>query len=171
MIRNFLAAVIAVTLQMTPALAGEMKHEGMAHAGDLTVTGAVARATIGAAPNSAIYMTITTTGAADRLIAAASPAAAAVELHETTMSDGVMQMGRVDGIAVSPGTETVLAPGGLHIMLIGLAEPLKEGGMVPLTLTFEVAGPVEMMVPIGAPGAKPGGGHGHGGHGSHGTTN
>ncbi len=161
MIRTILSgAVLAASLAVAstlPAGAHDMEP-GMAHAGDVMIHGAVARATIGPAPNSAVFMTLTTEGEADRLVAASTPAARMVELHESKMADGVMQMSPVEGgIAIEPGTETVLKPGGLHIMLMGVTAPLEEGGTIPLTLTFEKAGTVEMVVPIG----KATAGHGH----------
>ena len=123
-------------------------HAGMATLGDLTIEGAVARASIGNAPTSAIYMTIATSGAPDRLIAAASPAAQAVELHTSLDQVGVMKMQRIETIPVAPDAPAELAPGGRHVMLIGLAAPLEEGMTVPLTLTFERAGEVTLDVAV-----------------------
>ena len=76
-------------------------------------------------------------------------------------------MRRIDGVDVDPGATAVFAPGGLHIMLIKLKAPLKEGESFPLTLTFEKAGSMEVeamvagagaMGPAGAMGTMP---HGH----------
>jgi copper(I)-binding protein len=119
-------------------------HAGMATLGDLTIEGA----SIGNAPTSAIYMTIATSGAPDRLIAAASPAAQAVELHTSLDQVGVMKMQRIETIPVAPDAPAELAPGGRHVMLIGLAAPLEEGMTVPLTLTFERAGEVTLDVAV-----------------------
>ncbi len=71
-----------------------------ATAGDLTISGAVARASIGNAPTSAVYMTITTAGAPDRLVGVQSPAAQAVELHASLQEGGVSKMQPIDGIPV-----------------------------------------------------------------------
>ena len=115
-------------------------HAGAANLGDIAISDAAARASIGAAPNSAVYMTIATSGAPDRLIAGATPAARFVELHETRMQDGAMVMMPVEGIPVAAGAPAELKPAGLHIMLIGLTAPaggrrgdpahpdLREGG-------------------------------------------
>jgi periplasmic copper chaperone A len=125
--------------------------------GALTVEGAVARASIGNAPTSAVYLTVTTSGEPDRLIAAASPAAQAVELHASLEEAGVSKMQRVEAVPVAPDAPARLEPGGYHVMLIGLAEPLEEGATVPLTLTFEKAGEITLDVPV----SKDVAAHGH----------
>lgn len=163
------------TLALTAALlahnaqAGETKHDhgnhgashGAAKAGDLTITGAYARATIGNAPNSAAYLEIASTGGADRLLSASSPVAKNVELHTTVKAGDVMQMKKIDAIEVPAGGTAELAPGGAHVMLLGVTERLKAGAMIPITLTFQSAGTVEMMVPIRKAG------HGQHKHGDH----
>jgi copper(I)-binding protein len=78
-----------------------------------------------------------------------------------TMSDGVLCMRPIEAIDVAPGTSLVLAPGGLHIMLMELKEPLIADKHFPLTLTFEKAGKIELeIVVIKDPPSD------HGGHGS-----
>ncbi len=121
---------------------------GAATLGELTISGAVARASIGNAPTSAVYMTITTSGAPDQLVGVQSPAAQAVELHASLQEGGVSKMQPVEGIPVSADTPAKLEPGGYHVMLIGLEKPLEDGGAVPLTLTFERAGEVTLDVPV-----------------------
>lgn len=87
---------------------------------------------------AAAYLILENRGpGADRLVRVSSPAAGAVELHESRVEDGVMRMRPVEGIPVPAGSRVRLAPGGLHVMLMGLHGPLSEGGAVPLTLTFE----------------------------------
>ena len=130
------------------APAGADAHAGSATVGDLTISGAVVRASIGNAPTSAAYMTITTAGEPDRLVAAASPAARAVELHTSLEEGGVSKMQRVEAIPVASDAPARLSPGDHHIMLIGLDAPLEEGTTVPLTLTFEKAGDVTLDVPV-----------------------
>ena len=71
------------------------------------------------------------------LVAISSTAAAAVELHNTTMEAGVMKMRPVGRIDLPGGKPVKLAPGGLHVMLIDLKKPLKAGDKVPLTLTVQ----------------------------------
>jgi copper(I)-binding protein len=112
---------------------------------------------------SAAYMTIeNTTTALDRLVSATSPVARVVELHTHMMDGGVMRMRPVQAIEVNPGEPAVLRPGGLHIMLIDLARPLRAGETIPLTLRFEKAGDVTVNVAVQAAGASGAGQHGHG---------
>jgi copper(I)-binding protein len=113
-----------------------------------------ARATPPGAKNGAVYMTIINHGAAaDRLVAAASPAAGRAELHETISDNGVMKMRPVDGIPVDRDGKAVLKPGGLHLMLLDLKAPLKQGRTVTVTLVFAKAGKITITVPIEKPGA------------------
>ena len=71
-------------------------------------------------------------------------------------AQGVMRMREIDGVALAPKAKVQMKPGlGLHLMLIGLKEPLKEDATFPMTLEFERAGKVEVKVIVGQP--KPGG--------------
>lgn len=122
----------------------------------VTVAHAWARATPGGATVGAAYLEIKTDAkTADRLLAVASPVAARPELHTHLMDGNVMKMRKVDAIEVKAGTSHVLKPGGDHLMLIDLKQPLKEGDLIKLTLTFEKAGPIEIdatVEPAGATG-------------------
>lgn len=90
------------------------------------------------APTSAAYLVIKNPGVTDRrLVKAASPIAKSIELHEHRNENGVMRMREVRGIAVKAGGQTVLEPGGYHLMLIGVNKPLKEGESVAITLRFD----------------------------------
>lgn len=124
-----------------------------------------ARPTPGRAKNGAAFMTLVNTGdAADSLVSATSDVADRTEVHAHIMDGGVMRMRKVDGIEVVPGSPTVLKPGGLHVMFLGLKKPLKVGETVAVTLTFEKAGKVDVRIPVAnAPvGAEKGAsGHGH----------
>lgn len=73
------------------------------------------------------------------LTAVTSPAAARAELHSTSMEEGVMRMRPVASIELASKKAVKLAPGGLHIMLIDVKQPLKTGDKVPLTLTVQPA--------------------------------
>ncbi len=97
------------------------------------------------------YLTVTNTGrAADTLIAAASPVAARVTLHEMRMNGAVMSMRPVKALAIAPGATLTLAPGGYHLMLEGLKRELKVGERVPGTLTFQKAGTVNIEFAVQA---------------------
>lgn len=119
--------------------------------------------------NGAVYLTLKNySGAADRLVGASSPLAARVEIHLHEMEAGMMTMRRVESVPLNPGEYVIFEPGGKHLMLIGLKRPLKEGEEVPLTLTFERAPPLEVMVPIGAVDAEGPKNAGHQHHQEHG---
>lgn len=125
-----------------------------AFAADIKVDDAWARPTLGQARNGAAYLTISTTGTADRLIAASAPVAGKTELHTMTMNNNVMQMRPVDAIQVTPGTDVKLQPGGLHVMLLDLKSPLKLGEKFPLTLKFERGGEIQVQVEVRQPRAS-----------------
>jgi copper(I)-binding protein len=73
---------------------------------------------------------------ADALVAIETPAAARVEIHQSSMAGGVSRMAKVGQVAVPAGSRVVFAPGGYHLMLMGLKTPLKPGQTFPATLTF-----------------------------------
>jgi len=101
------------------------------------------------------FLIIRNTGTeADRLVAASSPAAARVELHTSLREGDVMRMRPVENIPVPAGGSVTLAPGGLHMMLIGLTRPLVVGQTVPVSLRFERAGQVTVNMTVQAAGAR-----------------
>jgi copper(I)-binding protein len=83
-----------------------------------------------------------------RLVSAASDAAKSVELHETKMSGGMMQMSPVADIPVPAGKEVELKPGGLHVMMIGTTRELKVGDKINLTLTFDRGPALQVSVDV-----------------------
>jgi copper(I)-binding protein len=148
MIRTLFAAVVAACLGgglAAPALAHDYKL------GDLEIHHPWARASIGAAKAGAAYMSVVNQGTSpDHLIGAASPVAEKVQIHTNLIEDGVAKMRPLEAVEVNPGEPTVLQPGGIHIMLMGLEAPLVEGQTFPLTLNFEKAGTIEVEVKIEA---------------------
>jgi copper(I)-binding protein len=127
-------------------------------AGDITVGDPWSRATVGAAKNGAVYLKIANGGdTADRLVAASSTVAGVVSLHRSAMEEGVMKMRPVESVGIGPGETAVLKPGGLHIMLMNLKRPLKEGEMFAVELSFESAGTIPIQVMVAKPGALHGG--------------
>jgi copper(I)-binding protein len=119
-------------------------------AGNLTIEQPFSRATPGGAKVGGGYMTIVNKGtSADKLVAAASPAAERVEIHEMSMQGSVMKMQELpNGLPIDAGKTVSLAPGGYHLMMMGLKAPLKQGDKVPVTLTFEKAGKVDVMLDV-----------------------
>jgi copper(I)-binding protein len=132
-------------------------------AGDVVIREPWSRATPRGATTAAGYLSIENRGSApDRLISGTSPAAERFEVHEMTMTDGIMRMRPVQGgVALAPGATVQLQPGGYHIMLIGLKEQVKEGATVPATLTFEKAGKVDIQFDVRGMGAGGAQKHGH----------
>jgi len=154
-----LGLVAIVTLMLAsaglPALADD------AQVGAIAIKGPWSRATPPGAPAGVVFLTIVNGGTEDdALISVGADVAKTAELHSHVMEGDVMRMRQVPSIAVPAGQAISLAPGGLHIMLIGPTQPLAEGSRFPLTLTFRRAGSVTVSVPVqGIGGMPPGMGH------------
>lgn len=156
-----LLASVALGLISTVVSAGSSHH---AKIGDLTIHSAKSRPNLPNRPMAA-YMMIENAGAGDRLVSAASPAFDIIELHTMSEEDGVMKMQQIEAVDLPAGAMTALAPGGKHLMLFGADESYKAGDTFPLTLIFESAGSIDVMVKVG----KVGQGH-HNGHGTEQTN-
>lgn len=124
-------------------------------AGDLVVATPWTRATPGGAKIAGGYLKITNNGkAADRLVSAVSPSADRVEIHQMSMTDGVMKMRPLpDGLTIKPGETVELKPGGFHMMFMDIKQPLKQGDKLKATLTFEKAGKLDVSFDVNAMGA------------------
>lgn len=131
--------LFALALSSAPVLAGDYKLK------DLVIDHPYARATPPGATTGGAYVTVENKGAtSDKLLAASTPAAKSVEIHEMSMNGGMMTMRAVPGIEIKARAKVELKPGGYHLMLLDLKEPLKTGAKIPLTLVFEKAGKVEV---------------------------
>jgi copper(I)-binding protein len=84
------------------------------------------------------------------LVSASSPVAGVTEIHEMAMEKDVMKMRQIPKLEVTPGKPTELKPGGYHVMLLDLKQPLKAGDSVPITLTFEKADKSRQTVEVKA---------------------
>jgi len=130
-----------------------------ASVGDIAIGHPYATPSIAGTSNGAAYLASIENkgGVADRLVRASTPIASRIEIHTMNVdANGVMRMREIDGLALAPKAKVQMKPGaGLHLMLIGLSEPLKEDATFPMTLEFERAGKVEVKVIVGQP--KPGG--------------
>lgn len=102
---------------------------------DVSVANAWVRGTVPGQKATGAFMQLKSTSDV-ALVGVASPAAKVVELHEMTQTGGVMRMRAVDKLPLPAGKLVELSPGGYHVMLMDLAQPLKEGDRVPVTLTF-----------------------------------
>ena len=131
-----LAAVALAALSTQHAIAADFK------AGDISIEAPWSRATPGGAKVAAGYLTIKNGGATpDRLVSVTADIAERTEIHEMSMTDGMMKMREVPGgVAVPAGGSLALAPMGYHLMFLGLKKPLKEGDTFAGSLTFEKAG-------------------------------
>jgi copper(I)-binding protein len=115
---------------------------------DISVDDAWARATVPMQSSSAAYFTIRNAGpGADALLAVRSPQADA-SLHSTTMDNGVMRMRPLERLDVPANSRVTLKPGGMHVMLMGLKQPLSAGSTVELDLKFQKSGERKLTLPV-----------------------
>ena len=156
---------IAFTAALATLLTAPLRAEDV-KAGDLVITEAWSRATPGGAKVAGAYLTVENKGTApDRLVGGSGDVAGRVEIHEMAMDGGVMKMRPLDnGLVIDPGKTVKFAPGGYHLMLMGLKTQLKQGDKVPLTLQFEKAGKVKVSLDVQGVGAQAPGGGDHSGH-------
>lgn len=113
-----------------------------------------ARATPKGATTGAAYMTLANNGtSADRLVGATTPLADKIQFHTETEDNGVSRMRQVDTVDLPPGAKIVFKPGDMHVMIVGLKQPLAQGQTFSLILKFEKAGSIDVTVPIEGIGA------------------
>lgn len=126
--------------------------------GDLEVIHPHARPTTPGIQNGAAWFGVKNAGASDdRVIGVESPIADHAEIHDMTMDNDVMRMFKVDGVPVPAGETVTLGKGNkLHVMLMGLKQPLKEGDAFDMTVHFEKAGSVPVQVWVEQPSAASG---------------
>jgi copper(I)-binding protein len=133
-------------------------------AGDITVETPWSRATPGGAKVAAGYLIIKNGAETpDRLISATTEIAGQTEIHQMSMTDGMMKMRQItDGVPVPAHGSVALEPNSYHLMLLDLKESLKEGETFAGTLTFEEAGAVDVTFEVkGIGAAAPGEGADH----------
>jgi copper(I)-binding protein len=150
-------------LVLVAGLAGAPVRAEDAKAGDLVISQAWSRATPNGAKIGAGYLTIENKGTtADKLVGVSGDVSPRIEVHEMSMNNGVMKMRPVDGgLTIDPGKTVKLGPGGFHLMIMDLKNPLKQGDKLPLTLQFEKAGKVAVTLDVQGVGAQgPGTGDG-----------
>ena len=163
--RRDVVSVAALVIAMLVWRPGDSQAADF-HSGEITVTTPWARATPGPLTVGVTYLSLTNRGAtADRLIGVKTVAAERVELHSTASEDGVMRMRPLESVALQPGQTLRFDPtSGLHLMLVNLSAPLKEGSEFTMQLTFERAGMIEVPVAVGAVGASDAPADPHAGH-------
>ncbi len=118
-------------------------------AGSVSVSDAYVRAVPPGQPNSAAFMKLDNSSPNQHaVVSAASPVAKAAELHTHRMEGDMMKMRHIEKIDIHPNGQTVLKPGGLHIMLMGLKKDLNPGDLVSITITFEDGSAKEFEAPV-----------------------
>ena len=152
------AALLALFLN-----AGAWAH--CSQAGDVEIRHPYATPTAAGASSGAAYIATLENGGKrqDRLLRLSTPIAARTEMHSMAVdAGGVMRMREVGEIVLAPGVPLKMRPGqGVHFMLVGLKQPLKEGDSFPMTMEFENSGKVEVKVVVQVPKARSGETVGH----------
>jgi hypothetical protein len=151
-LRGYLTSILSLLL-----LSGGMVHSQTARQNSIVIEHPWSRATPAGAKNGAVYATVINSGNSDdSLIGAATPVGGQVQFHSVVEENGVSRMRELPAVEVRPGAKVTFGPGGMHIMVVGLKEPLKEGQSFPMTMTFEKAGKIDVMVPVAKVGARQG---------------
>lgn len=152
-------ALIGATLETQATGRSSWKIEG------ILIEQAWARVQPGGSRTGAIYLTIHNTSLNDDLLLAVdSKAARTTAVHKTEVSNGVSRMTPMPfGVELQAGTEVILKPGSMHIMLTGLSTDVKSGGTLPITMVFRDAGTLSADVPVLGVG-EPAPDISHGGH-------
>lgn len=149
MIRSLALAALSALALSACGQSGPSEKAGAA--GPVVVADALCRPTPNGRQVTGCYLTLTAP-AADTLVSVSSPVAALAQVHEMRMESNMMMMRELEaGLPLPAGQAVSLAPGGNHIMLMGVTDPLRAGDTVPLTLTFATAAPVEVTATVGHP--------------------
>jgi copper(I)-binding protein len=143
--KKTLQTLLASAFLVMPLPAFSMDNEYAA--GDLTLKGPWARVTLQNLP-AAAFVTIHNSGNADKIVGVSSPAAERVEMHTHLNENGVMKMRQINGIDVPANSVTELKTGSFHLMIFKLKTLFKPGDMIPLTITFEKAGTVDVRATV-----------------------
>ena len=158
------ALAILVVASLAPFLARQAAAADYT-VGSLHITRPWARATPKGADDGAAYMTVTNTGKTPaRLSCVSSNASAKCQIHEMTMTGGVMKMREVEGgLQIKSGETVTFKPGSYHLMLVELKAPLQQGKSVEATLKVDTGATAQVEFPIAAigapaPGTEAGGG-------------
>ena len=137
--------LLAALLFLVSGLAMPHNHEK----GDIQVRHPWSRATAPGAKVAAGYMEIRNNGRQpDRLLSVSTAAAQRVELHVTQRDGEVLRMRQVKSFEIPARERFTLGPGGAHLMLVDVVQPLKKGDRFPMKLRFERAGELEIQVEV-----------------------
>ena len=145
------APIFALALLALSACSGQPSGSGAA--ATVQVAGTICRPTPVGRQTTGCYLTLTA-AVDDRLASVASPAANIVQIHESRIESNMMMMRELrEGLDLPAGQAVALAPGGHHLMLLGVKKPLVAGDTVTLILTFASSAPVEVTASVGQPAA------------------
>jgi copper(I)-binding protein len=151
-LKGYLTSILPLLL-----LSGGFAHSQTAGQNAIAIEHPWSRATPAGAKTGAVYATVINNGSSsDSLVGAATPVGDRVQFHSVIEENGVSRMREMPTVDVRPGAKVTFTPGGMHIMIVGLKEPLKEEQSFPMTMTFEKAGKIDMMIPVGKVGAMQG---------------
>ena len=152
-LKSFALAIAMLVFAGLDAGATSDAPSGLPSDSQLSFSPMQMRATAPGMPSSAAYVSIANHGdAADRLIAAKTMVARRVEIHSMEMDNDVMRMRAVDGgLPIAAGEAVHLAPGGLHIMLMGLTTQLAADNQHEITLVFKKAGEITVTATVKRP--------------------
>lgn len=166
---KLLKVTAAAVLMSLPMMASAHDYK----IADLVVEHPMALETPAAARAGGGYLSVTNIGDTDDRLIEARAAFPRVEFHSSKDADGLVSMVRLDGIDLPAGETVTLKPGGMHVMFMGLeGHPFHVGNEIPVTLVFEKAGKLEVIMTVEARedhGAKADDHSGHEGHGNHGN--
>ncbi len=130
--------------------AGLLLAGSAVYAQGVDVSKAWVRSTVQGQKASGAFMTLTAKDGT-QLVGVSTPVAGVAEVHEMKMEGDVMKMRALPALDLPAGKAVELKPGGYHLMLMDLKQPLAKGSAVPLTLHFKDAGGVESQLEIKAP--------------------
>ncbi len=142
MTRLFLILTIALlsacnNTEPSDNVAEEASESVATTATEVTIADAWVRENVPGQKVGAAYMTLNSPQKSELVYAEAVDAAGTVEIHSMTMNDGVMKMRMLEALTLEPNTPVTLAPGGFHLMLFDLKQPLQAGQEVSFRLCFK----------------------------------
>ncbi len=121
----------------------------LAYGSEIIIKDPWIRAVPPSSKNTALFMTIVNkSDKQDTLISVKTDIAKMVMIHKTVEENGIMKMKHVDSLPIPPHSEVKLKPGGLHIMIMGLKRPIKEGEKIKINLFFKNSGNIEILAPV-----------------------
>jgi len=165
---KMLARFIASLALFCATVASSHDHSHDHKTGTLHIQQPWSRPTVAAVPVGVVYVDLKNNGTKmERLLSASTQVAERVELHTSVMEGEMMRMRPINVVEIAPMSSAELKPGGMHMMLMGLRQPLVQGQTFALNLVFERAGAVTVNVLVRDPVESAGQGVGHNGHHGH----